>query len=187
MPYLTSAFGAGWRHHLWLALLVCASLGLTLGFACAVPFAAFGAVAALSLPRRDALLLTVGLWLVNQIVGFTVMQYPWDAMTAAWGGILGLVAILSTGAARAVVGRCGPASGSLLGFAAAFVAYEGSLYLISSLGMGGVEDFTPAIVVSILQINAAAFAALLATAFALAAIGPRHGASIRSPVLIASR
>jgi hypothetical protein len=44
------------------------------------------------LNRRDALLLTLALWLINQIIGFTVLHYPWDAITLAWGAILGAVA-----------------------------------------------------------------------------------------------
>src|SRR5579862_9091601 len=101
MPYLTSAFAIGWRHHLWLALLIATSVGFTLGFACAVPFAAFGAIAALSLPRRDALLLTLAIWLINQIIGFGILHYPTDAMTLIWGAILAVIAVLSTMAAQA--------------------------------------------------------------------------------------
>jgi hypothetical protein len=42
---------AGWRHLFWLALLVGASIAFSLGFACAIPFAAFAAAAALT-PRQ---------------------------------------------------------------------------------------------------------------------------------------
>ena len=168
MPYLVSAFGAGWRHHLWLALLVAASLGFTFGFACAVPFAAFGAVAALSLSRRDALLLMLALWLVNQIVGFGVMHYTWDTMTVAWGGILGAIAVFSTLAAQAAIVRNATIAAAGC-FAAAFGVYEGGLYLISTFVMGGAEDFITSIVVRIFEINGAAFLGLLATAFLIAA------------------
>ena len=170
MQYLNSASAqSGWRHWLWLALLVAASLAFTLGFACAVPFAAFGAIAALTLPRKDALLLTLGLWLVNQVVGFTVLHYPWDGMTLVWGAALGVVALLSTAAAQAVVGSRGVIAASLAGFTAAFVAYEGSLFIVSAAALGGTEDYTPAIVGRILAINAAAFAALLAASLLTAA------------------
>jgi hypothetical protein len=169
MPYLRSAFAAGWRHHLWLALLIAASVGFTLGFACAVPFAAFGAIAALSLPRRDALLLTLALWFINQVIGFTILHYPWDGMTLAWGVILGVVAVLSTAAAQAAASRRGPALTALAAFAAAFVIYEGSLYRVSAVAMGGTEDFTAAIVARILEINAAGYAGLLAAGFLIAA------------------
>jgi hypothetical protein len=176
MPYLTSAFAAGWRHHWWLGLLIAASLAFTLGFACALPFAAFGAVSAMTLPRRDALVLVVALWLINQVIGFAVLHYPWDGMTLAWGAILAGIAVLSTVAAlvAAMQGR-GLVVTAATSFAAAFVIYEGGLYLISASVMGGTEDFAAAIVVRILEINAAAFVALLAAALLLAVLRLRAG------------
>lgn len=170
MPYLTSAFSDGWRHHLWFALLIAASLTLTLGFACAVPFAAFGAIAALTLPQRNALLLTAALWLINQVVGFTLLHYPWDGMTMIWGAILGGVAIMTTAAARATLRRQGVPATVVASFVAAFVVYEGGLYLISATVMGGIEDFAAAIVVRIFEINATAFVVLLAAAWLIAAV-----------------
>jgi hypothetical protein len=175
MPSLTSAFATGWRHHLWLALLIAASLGFTFGFACAVPFAAFGAVVALTLRQRDGLLLIVALWLVNQIVGFGFLHYPWDATTLVWGAILGGIAVLSTAAAQATVRRQGLVMTAIASFAAAFVVYEGGLYLISATVMGGTEDFATGIVVRILEINAAAFVAILAASLLAAAMGQRAG------------
>ena len=41
---------------------------LSLAFACATPFAAFAAAAACTLPRRDAVTLSVGAWLANQVL-----------------------------------------------------------------------------------------------------------------------
>jgi hypothetical protein len=187
MPYLTSAFAAGWRRHLWLALLIAASVGFTLGFACAVPFAAFGAIAALSLPRRDALLLTLALWLVNQIIGFAMLHYPWEGTTFTWGVILGVVAVLSTRAAQAAIVRRGTVAAALASFAAAFVVYEGSLYLVSALVMGGTEDFTTAIIARVLAINAAGFAGLLAASLLMAAaVGARSAPRGRISVPAAS-
>ena len=94
-----------WRHPLWLGLLVSASVVFSLGLACAVPLAAFAAAAALSLSRRDALLLITLVWLANQLVGFTVLQYPWTASTFTWGVVLGAVAILATLAGQWIAGR----------------------------------------------------------------------------------
>src|SRR5262245_66177034 len=87
---------APWRHWLWLAVLVGASVAFTLGFACAVPLAAFAGAAALTLSRRDALALIVAVWLANQVVGFAALGYPWTASTFVWGAALGAVAILAT-------------------------------------------------------------------------------------------
>jgi uncharacterized membrane protein (DUF441 family) len=162
MPYLTWGFSTGRRHHLWLMLLVAANLAFTFGFACVVPFAAFCTILAMTLPRHDAVLLSVALWLVNQIVGFSFLHYPLNGPTLTWGVVLGTVAVLSTLAAQTAVHGRGFVTASLAGFAVAFVAYEGGLYLVSALWLGGTEDFTAPIVLRILAINTGAFAALLA-------------------------
>ena len=176
------------RHVLWLALLVAASVAFSFGFACAVPFAAFAAATALTLGARDALLLTIALWLANQIVGFAFMGYPWDGTTLLWGGVLGVVALLSTGAARLASTRLARASyGAILvgSFAAAFIVYEGSLYLVAAAWLGGTEGFVPAIVAYIAGLNLLAFVGLLilerlgrilglAAAPVLGAAAPRH-------------
>jgi hypothetical protein len=170
MPYLMSAFATSGRRSLWLGLLIAASVAFTLGFACAVPFAAFGAIAAMTLQRRDALLLILGVWAVNQVIGFTVLHYPWDGTTMTWGVVLGAVALLCTAAARLAVRGHGPVVTSLTSFAAAFLVYEGGLYVVSAVWLGGTEDFATAIVLRILAINAAAFAGFMAAAFLLAAM-----------------
>ena len=155
---------AGWRHAAWLAVLIATSVAFSLGFACAVPFAAFGAATALTLNTRDALLLTVAMWLANQLVGFTLLAYPWDAGTFTWGAVLGVVAVLSTVAARSASARLMGAPWSLnvlAAFAAAFIAYEGGLYLVSAAWLGGTEDFTAGIVADIAGLSALAFLGLL--------------------------
>ena len=152
-----------WRRHLWLALLVAASVAFSLGFACATPLAAFAAAAALTLPRRDALLLTTAVWLANQLVGFAFLHYPWTASTFAWGIAIGAAALLAAEAARsAALGtvRAGAALASLAALLAAYAAYEAVLFAVAAAALGGVEDFVPAIVGWIFLINAAAFVAL---------------------------
>ena len=149
-----------WRTPLWIALLVLASVVFSLGFACAVPLAAFAALAALTLNRRDALLLVGAVWLTNQIAGFTVLHYPLDPSTFAWGAALGAIALASTLAAQWVKGRVPLAGGACPLFLAAFAVYEGSLVAISLAFGSGLSNFTPSIVRRILAINFAAFAAL---------------------------
>jgi hypothetical protein len=156
---------SGWRPALWLALLVVAAVAFTLGLACAMPFAGLGAAAALTLSRRDALILTATAWLANQVIGFAFLSYPWTGHTVAWGVVLGFVAVLTTLAANGLVGRIagrGIVSAALAGFAGAFVVYEGLLFLVSAAWLGGTEDFAPAIVAYILAVNAGAFFGLLA-------------------------
>ncbi len=91
-----------WKRPFWIAVLVAASIGFSLGFACAMPFAAIAAVAACTLPRRDAYFLTGAAWLVNQWVGFAFQHYPRDANTIAWGAALGVIALLCTVAAQQI-------------------------------------------------------------------------------------
>jgi hypothetical protein len=153
-----------WSQTIWPALLVATSVALSLGFACAVPFAAFGAAAALTMQRRDALLLAAAIWLANQVVGFTVLDYPLTASTFVWGAVLGVVAVLTTAAAQSIAGRLderGRLVVLVAAFAGGFIVYEGCLYLVSATWLGGSEIFVPAIVTRILEINAAAFVGLL--------------------------
>jgi hypothetical protein len=153
----------GWRHHLWLALLVCASVGFSLSFACATPFAAFSTAAALTLNRRDAMFLTGAVWLANQFVGFILFRYPWAITSFAWGVAIGAAAILATLAARWTTRALDKAVWTgryLAAFAAAFVVFEGVLFMVSLVVLGGTEDFTPPIVGWIFAVNASALIGL---------------------------
>jgi hypothetical protein len=154
-----------WRHPLWLALLVAASVVFSRGLACAVPLAAFAAAAALSLPRRNALLLIVLVWLANQLVGFTLLGYPRDASTFAWGAVLGGVAILATLASQWIAGRFANARRAFTAtatFLIAFAVYEAALFAVSATLLGGAEIYTATIQGRIIAINAAAFVGLVA-------------------------
>jgi hypothetical protein len=155
---------ATWRHLLWLVVLVGASVAFSLGFACAVPLAAFAAAAALTLSRHDALVLIVAVWLANQLVGFTVLDYPWTASTFAWGAALGTVAILATLAGQWTARHSrgtGRAVSYLATFLVAFAVYEAALFAVSATLLGGTEIYTAAIQGRILAVNAAAFVGLL--------------------------
>ncbi len=164
MPQQDPAILAPWRHWLWLALLVAASVGFSLGFACATPFAAFAAAAALTLKRRDALLLAAAVWLANQVVGFGFLAYPWTAETLAWGVALGAATVLAAMAARATalgLSQLGRLEAALAAFLAAFAVYEGTLLAVALALLGGTDAFSPEIVGRIFAINGAAFAGLL--------------------------
>lgn len=173
------------RQALWLAILVAASVAFTLGLACAMPFAALGSAAALTLPRRDALLLTGAAWFANQLVGFVLLDYPWTVDTLAWGVALGIVAVLTTASQQWFVPHLDRHGGVLVAvasFVAAFAVYEGGLFVVAATLLGATEDFAPAIVARVLEINAGAFAALLVlhrlgTAVGLAAMPPNRFAA----------
>ena len=163
-----------WRHPLWLGLLVGASMVFSLGLACAVPLAAFAAAAALSLSRRDALLLILVVWAANQLVGFTLLGYPWTASTFAWGAALGIVAVLATLAGQWVAGRLVNARYAFTvaaTFLIAFAVYETALFAISATLLGGTEIYTAAIQGRIFAINAAAFVGLLVLNHLAASVG----------------
>jgi hypothetical protein len=153
-----------WRRPIWIALLVIAGIAFSLGFACATPFAAFAAAAALTMNRRDAMLLVGLVWLANQGVGFGVLHYPWTVDCLAWGAGLGIVALLSALGAEFGAKRFIAVNGllaSTVAFLSAFGVYEGLLFIASMIFQSGVEDYVPAIVGRILAINAVAFIGLL--------------------------
>ncbi len=162
---IRSADDTGWGHPLWLALLVAASAAFSFVFACATPFAAFGAAAALTLTRRDAMRLTVAVWLASQVLGYTVLKYPWTANSFAWGAVLGAAAVLTTVAARGVARRLAGASDGVLALAtllAALMVYEGMLFAVAMAWLGGTENFTLPIVGRIFAVNVAVLIGLSA-------------------------
>jgi hypothetical protein len=170
----------------WWIILGAVTMITTLGFACATPFAALAAVAAVNLSRRDAMLLMGASWLINQAVGFTMLHYPhnWDCYR---GGLeLGLAAFACVGAS-VLVSRRLRAPQSFLAltatFAASFVAYEGLLYVVS--GPSYAPDFSWPIVRYILVLNGLAFAVLLVMQKIVSASGmvaPRAENLIARPV-----
>jgi hypothetical protein len=160
------------KRFLWGGILTVLTVASSLAVACGTPFAALAALAALFLPRRDALVLIAVNWLANQAIGFGLLHYPlnWDCYR---GGInLGIAAGLSTIAAmfahRAL--RRVPAAARAIGsFTVAFVAYEAALFLLSPAGSRA--DFATPVVLYILYINAVAFVGLLLLQTAATALG----------------
>ena len=170
-----------WRRQLWLVLMVGASVAFSLSFACAAPLVAFGVAAALTLPSRDALNLVCGVWFADQVVGYTVIHYPWTANSLAWGVILGIAAVLGTVTAQWTVRR---SSGQLkavvvlAALLAAFTVYEGVLVATAFAGLGGMGSFKAAIFGRIFAINAGALVGLLV----LNSLGKFIGLAAQYPV-----
>jgi hypothetical protein len=161
-----------------VVLLAASSLAFTLGFACALPLAAFPTVSALMFQPRTAVGAVLTVWLMNQIIGFSLLHYPTDPSTIAWGFALGAIGLLSLGAAFLVLSRLGGLVGILASFLAAFVVYEGAIYIICVASGTGVGSFTAPIVTRIFFINAISFGCLLAARELLARAGlGRTGAS----------
>ncbi|MEK4035743.1 hypothetical protein WOC76_04755 [Methylocystis sp. IM3] len=162
------------RPAMGIGALAVASVLFTLGFACAVPLAAFAAIAALSFGRRDALLSVGAVWLANQFWGFTFMHYPLDGETLAWGGALGVIAAFSCEAAGQLYRRLPGAIGVAAAFLGAFVVYEGALIMIDLIIAQNGDDFAFAVVTRIFLINACAFGGLLAIRALVANVAPRQ-------------
>lgn len=162
------------RRLIWIALLAAASIGGSLIFACATPFVALATLAAINLKRSDAFALAVIVWLVNQAIGYGVLDYPRTVDSVAWGGAIGIAALLATWAALAVGReplRTGPVFAAVIAFAAAFAAYELVLYATSFVLPSSDEAFSWRIVGYILEVNVLAVAGLLALFFGASAIG----------------
>jgi hypothetical protein len=167
-------------NRLWSASLILAGAFFSLAFACAAPLAGFAAVAALTSARRAALALTASIWLANQLVGFTILHYPTDFETFAWGGALGVIALLCCEAARLVARFAGGAGAPFAALLASFLVYEGALFSVTSAVSGDVSHFALASVARIFTINVAAFLGLWTWSLLCAAVGAARPAALSS-------
>jgi hypothetical protein len=156
---------SAWFRPVWFGSLILISAVITTVFTCVTPFAAFAVIAAVTVSRRDAVMLAVALWLTNQAVGFGLLHYPWTASTLAWGVALGVAAVIGTLAALWTFARLGAQpvlAQSVAGFVASFVLYQLTLYAVAASWLGGVEMFAPGIVGQVLAINAVTLGGLFA-------------------------
>jgi hypothetical protein len=160
------------RRFAWGGILTVLTVASTLAVACGTPFAALATLAALFLRRRDAFVLIAVNWLANQAIGFGLLHYPlnWDCYRA--GIDLGIAALLSTMAAllaQWALRNVATTLRAIGSFAAAFIIYEGILFLTSPAG--STADFAAPVVLYIFYVNAVAFVALLLLQTAAAALG----------------
>lgn len=171
------------RRMAWIGILTTSTIVGSFIFACATPFAALAALAALFLPRRDALTLMIFNWLANQVIGYGFLHYPqtWDSF--AWGVAIGLSALAALPAAwwaEGLARRAGWSVSAMAGFIAAFVSYEVVLYAATAvLPTGG--GFSVPIILYILEVNGAGFAGLLV----LQALGQITGIAHSRPAALA--
>jgi hypothetical protein len=170
MTYASLVSPIAQRRLPWILTLIAASLLFSFAIACAVPLAGFAAIAAITLGRRDALLSTGAIWLANQAVGFGFLHYPTDAATLAWGGALGVIALLSCEAAGAMARRLHAATGAGVAFLAAFVVYEGAIVAITAATGPGADHFALATVSWVFFVNAGAFVGLFTLRAAISAL-----------------
>ena len=123
-------------------------------FACITPFVAFAVAAGYALSARGALLTVSAIWLVNQAIGFGVLNYPGTIDAVLWGFAIGAAALLAAVLACATLRLELRNNVTALGaaFVLAFGAYEGGLFLVT-LALGGEDAFTPAIVAHVALLN----------------------------------
>lgn len=167
------------KRGLWIALLTGATIIGSFIFACATPFPALGALAALFMPRRDAFVLTLINWLANQIIGYGFLHYPQTFDSFAWGAVIGVSAVLGTAAAmgmRSLTQRTGWVASAVLSFIAAFAVYQVVLYAATAF-LSDDGGSSAKVIAYVAEINGLAFAGLLV----LQAIGISAGIARRAP------
>jgi hypothetical protein len=181
----TTSNKARWQSLTWLSLLIAASAALTTWFACITPFVAFGVMAATTLSRRNALGLTVAVWLANQAVGFGLLHYPSTGTSVAWGVAIGGAAVIGTLTAQWAIGRLGSSRSAvqaIAAFVSAFALYELALYVVALSILGGTRAFAAPIVGQVLVVNTAAFIGLYglnqAVTVGIAYLGRRPSAHV---------
>lgn len=117
-----------WPRSLWISSLILVGVLLTPEFHCGFPLAAFAAIGALTLDRRDALLPCGGVWLANQALAYGSMHHHMSATAGAWGVAMGAFTLLACEAAGHVARRMNGLLGACVAFAAAFVVYKLSIF-----------------------------------------------------------
>lgn len=167
---------------LWIMLLTVASTVTTWALACATPFPALAALAALHMRRRDGIALALAAWVAAQAVGFGLLGYPHDPSTLGWGFGLGVAAVASAVAAHAVAGRLSHRSSIVrlgLAYSAAFVAFKAVIAMFA-LKLGGMAiSLAPALAATQFVRNGAILFGLLALYRGLVAIGVPAASAIR--------
>lgn len=172
----------------WILLLTLASTVTTLALACATPFPALAALAAVHMRRRDGVALMVAAWVASQAVGFCVLGYPRVPSTFGWAAAMGVAAIAGVLAAGWCTDRVSPARPALrlsIGFVAAFVAFK-LVIIVASLALGGVGIALSLDLMARLFVrNGAILVGLLALYHALTAIGMPHARAARPQRVLA--
>jgi hypothetical protein len=174
-PAQTSASGTA-NTAIWIALIAGLTVIGSYGWACAAPLAAVAALAALKMNRLDGAILVGLAWIINQAVGFTLLNYPHTADTYAWGAAIGAGAFAGYFAARAAARFEMPAlAGWVVAFLVAFVSYQAGMYLAALTFTDPASGFTTEVVSEVFVINAVAyagFAAIYLAAVALSLLKP---------------
>lgn len=177
----TASFFASspWPRSLWIGSLIVASVLLSPAFHCGFPLAAFAAVAALTLDRRDALLLSGSVWLASQTIAFASLHHHMTDAALAWSVAMGVIALLSCEAAGLTARRMKGLVSAGAAFVVAFVVYKGSIFGfgVAVGSSAGHFDSLLATLPRIFLINACVFAGLGAL-YALGSVARRNGEAV---------
>ncbi|MBP6013593.1 MAG: hypothetical protein KBA31_15305 [Alphaproteobacteria bacterium] len=136
----------------WPSVLAASTIAGSLAIACMMPFVALAVVVAASMPARQAVFTVTAIVAANQAIGFAFLGFPADGYTIAWGAALWGASLASLATARLIVGPSPDLSATRIALAslAAFAAYEALLYAFATQ-VGGIETFTPAIIMQLAQ------------------------------------
>jgi hypothetical protein len=149
------------RSWYWIGILGFSSIAFSLVFACATPFVALAALAAVSMDRRDAAIVTGLAWIANQLVGYGILNYPQTFNSFAWGAVIGVAAYAGLASALAIKHLLGNGLPALaVGFAAAFVGYELMLYAANPFLSDNDAAFSWSIIFYVLKVNVLALVGL---------------------------
>jgi hypothetical protein len=149
----------------WFAFLVLATMISSFAFACAAPFSAMAAMAALMLPRSANVCFMLVAWAANQAVGFLFLNYPHDPKTLTWGAVLGVCSVVGGLTAAFAVDKYRKHTSELglmaLALVAGFVGFQFILLLANLTPLGSLSSFAFAIKAKMFFINLVAFAVML--------------------------
>ncbi len=148
----------------WVGLTAIASVFLSIQLQCVLPFAALAAIGVLDLRRSEALTLVGLAWGINQVLGYTVLGYPHEVQSYAWGLMIGLGAVAAVFAGepvRELLSKQTYAVRAAAVLAIGYAAYEAVLFSARVVLPASDVAFSMRVVVEYGVVNAVAFVALV--------------------------
>ncbi|MBF2055983.1 MAG: hypothetical protein IGQ45_01925 [Cyanobacterium sp. T60_A2020_053] len=127
-------------------------------FTCALPLVGFGALASTSLSKSKAIITILLMWLVNQVIGFTMRDYPLDFSTFAWGVVILLGGLLATMFGLFRFERYSSSFRQYLisifaSLMIGYIAYQAMIWVGGAV-LGGLHGFNLAVLWQVFSVNA---------------------------------
>jgi hypothetical protein len=146
---------------LWSAILGLTAIVGSYGLACVFPFAALAALAAVTLPTRQAIALLGAVWAMNQIVGFALLSYALGDHAVTWGVVIGGAAFAALVAAKLTLGAETRLISvrSIAALAASILTYQVIMF-VGAYALDGFASSTPEIVATAARNDVLWFAGL---------------------------